>query len=346
MANLADVAKAAGVSTTTASFVLNGHAESMRIAPQTAEKVFAAAQQLAYVPNIAAKRLIHANNAVPEVVLIWLSSLHPTFLGAFISSAQELISEKKLREMNITVRTPTLKRLKNPGRDFPSMNFNGGIASPQYDFEFEYINHLSTKIPFVVLHVKSERHSNVVVNYYAAGRMAAEVFAAKGHRHVAVMHAKYLGFTSQLDERATGFMDTCTAHGMTVDQLQTPNSLECSLTAFAQEKAQEMLENGTLPEAIFIQDDSAAVSFATTLRSAGVKIPDDIEIITYGDNYLSSICSPSITTIDYPSEQLTYEALRLLSEHFVDPTMQPKRVTVTPTITFRQSCPKPDSWPD
>lgn len=346
MAKLLDVAKAAGVSITTASFVLNGRSEDMRIAPQTAEKVITAAKRLEYIPNIAAKRLIYANTAIPEIALVWQPSLAPSFLGHMIINAQRLFSEKKIGEMHITICTSVTERLKKPNSNFLSKNYNGVIASPQYDYEFEYINNLSPKIPFVLLHVKSDLHSNVVVDYYKVGRKAAKVFAAGGYRHVAIMYTRHLGFTSQEDTRYDGFMDECAAHGMTVDAFQIPSALECTPSAHAQEKARELLECNALPEAIFIQNDSAAIGFATTLRSEGVHIPGDIKIITYGDDYLSSLCSPSITTIDYPSAEVTYEALKLLSEHFADPLMKPKRVTITPTITFRQSCPKPDGWED
>ena len=57
MASLSDVAKAAGVSVTTASFVLNGHAMDKRISPQTAQRVLNAVRELGYVPNVAARKL-------------------------------------------------------------------------------------------------------------------------------------------------------------------------------------------------------------------------------------------------------------------------------------------------
>ena len=68
MANLSDVAKAAGVSVSTASFVLNGRAEDMRISSRTAERVLEAVRELGYVPNVSARSL--SARRPPNICLI------------------------------------------------------------------------------------------------------------------------------------------------------------------------------------------------------------------------------------------------------------------------------------
>ncbi len=350
LASLNDVAKAAGVSITTASFVINGHAEDMRIAPHTAEKVLEAVRKLEYVPNVSAKKLtnrIDRSSTIPEIAILWAPSLHPAFLGSFITNAQELFDQELVREMHITVSPFTINHINNLENDFLDRYYNGVIVSPIYDKEFSYINNIATRIPLVVLHVRSDKHHNVIVDNYITGRKAAEIFAARGHRSAAMFYVRNVGATSEPDYRLRGFSETCFTHNMDFFGVEVPFEslgLTVARSMYGRQKALEFLQNKKLPEAIFIQDDVISMGFITTLLGAGVRIPDDIEIITYGSNDIADACHPSITTIDYPISDITREALQLLSAQLSNPFSQPKLIVVTPTVTFRESCPKPDGW--
>lgn len=349
MASLTDVAKAAGVSVTTASFVLNGHAEDKRISPQTAERVLNAVRELGYVPNVAARKLTNPadrGKVIPDIAVMWSPDLHNSFMGSFITNAQIFFEQKIVPEMRITIAPYAMGPIQNSSTDILNRHYNGAVFSPSYDEDFSYISNFNPRIPLIVLHLETDLHPNVVIDNYGTGKAAAEVFAKKGHKAAAMLFRDRVGVTSMRDLRLSGFRDACQAHGMGFSGDIIPLTKIGTISSraeFGRLRAMHYLETKTLPEAIFIQDDAIAAGFAVALLSAGVRYPDDIEIITYGNDNLISALRPSITTLDYPAAAITLETLKLLNEQISDPYASPKRVTVMPGITYRDSCPNPNT---
>lgn len=350
MVSLADVAKAAGVSVTTASFVLNGHAADMRISSQTAARVLEAVRELGYVPNVAAKKLTNAADrraALPDISFLWSPSLHRSVLGSFVTNAQAFFDQGVVPRMNIIIAPFSPGHYREAGERFLNRHYNGLLSSPMYDEEIEFVNGLNLQIPLVVMHTLVDRYPNVVVDNRAAGQLAARVFAAGGHNAAVMLHRSQIGETTQKDERFNGFRDGCEELGLRCTGIPTPWATLESIadrSRYGEQRAQEFLASKALPDAVFIQDDLVAVGFLVSLLRAGVRVPEDIEIITYGSEDLATAVIPSITTINYPAPGITLEALRLMGRHLSDPYAGPERVAVPSDVTFRDTCPRPAGW--
>jgi len=350
MASLADVAKAAGVSVTTASFVLNGLSEEKRIAPATAERVLNTVRELGYVPNVAAKKLTNAEdrkNVIPDIAVLWTPDLHDSFLSTFVPIAQSSFDAGIVPKMRITIAPFTRGPIRSTDRLFIDRHYNGAVFSPRYDSELEYFKSLSLRIPVVVLHIPTENYDNVVVDNYACGKLAAEVFARNGHRSAEMYYFPHLGSTAVPDFRLNGFREGCAKNALTCRCHEIPDSARTSVAArsgFGRHIAEQQLSSGTVPEAIFIQDDVITSGYVTALCAAGVRIPEHTEIITYGcDNLAAAIC-PSVTTMDYPITEITLETLRLLAAKLSNPFATPQQIITVPTVSFRESCPMPKGW--
>ncbi len=350
MASLADVAKAAGVSITTASFVLNGHAADKRIAPQTAARVLEAVRALGYVPNVAAKKLTApqgGRTVVPDIAFMWSPAMHYTILGPFISEAQAAFDRELVTRMNIIVSPFAEGYYHNARESFLDRRFNGAFFSPMNDGELDYVHSLSTRIPVVVLHTRTEHLSNVIMDNYYGGRTAARVFAAGGHGSASMLYRTQIGSTTLPDERVSGFRDGCEELGLRFAGEAIPGeALRSTLhrSRYGREYALRALGDGRLPEAFFIQDDAMAVGFVSALRENGVRIPEDVEVITYGMDDLAEAVAPSITTLDYPATEMALQALKLMEEELLNPYASLKQVLVRSTVTFRESCPRPKGW--
>lgn len=351
MASLSDVAKAAGVSITTASFVLNGRTEAMRISPATVEKVLKAVQTLGYVPNVAAKKLTSPTSrsaAIPEIAIMWATSLQASFPGLFVTCAQEIFDTHQVREMHLMVAPFTMDHLQRLEDHFWDRHYNGLIFSPVREDEFHYIDRIAARIPVVVLHIQTEHHPNVVIDYQKAGKCAAGIFSANGCRTAGLLCPQYVGETTQPDLRYFGFREVCLEAGIALTDVNPTESLASprERSLFGQHTARTLLEKKQLPEAFFIQDESIAVGFVTALSAAGVRVPEDIQVITYGSADLMDVCYPSLTTLDYPMQAIARQSLQLMSEQLGDPFVQPRQIFVSNIVTFRESCPRPENWPD
>ena len=347
MVSISDVANRAKVSVSTVSLVLNGKAEEMRISQKTAEKVFLASQELGYIPNLAAKKLSSgAGSSLPEVAFFWTLVQNSSFLNAFFSEAQTLISEGKAREMRFVIEPFRTGRLEEVDDILTRGQYNCFVVPPVCDVDMSYIDSLDIRSPMLVLFGDSQRYSMVAVDNYKAGRCAAEVFAKKGMRCVAIINHRDGAEDHNVKNRCTGFIDACRELNMAArvidaydDETAGVNSTE-RLSRYGGDAATELLESKSLPEAVFIQNDILAARFMNTLTSAGVRVPDDIEIITFGDDFLPETCRPALTSIQFPSRELARAAITLISDLMANPLAPTERRLVPATINFRESCPR------
>ncbi len=351
MASIEDVANKAGVSVSTVSFVLNGRAEEMRISEKTINKVFAASQELGYIPNLAAKKLSsRGGSSLPEVALFWTPVQNSTFLTVFISEAQALFDEGGAREMRFVVepfRTGKLCQLEDV---LTGGQYNGVIVPPVSLEDIEYMNSLDLHIPVVMLHGGTDKYSMLSLDNYEAGHKAAEIFAARGFKKVAVVNHKCSSEDYNVMNRSRGFLDACDEYGLTAEIIDAEMKQIPGMAFFNKNAglgsiaAENLLRRGSLPEAVFIQNDSLAARFMNTMTDAGVKVPGDLEIITFGNEFLSETCRPSMTAIQFPTAELTREAIMLMSDLLVNPLAPLRRKTLIPKVIFRQSCPKPPGF--
>ena len=346
MASLSDVARAAGVSATTASFVLNGRTSEMRISPKTAGKVLEAARELGYIPNIAAKKLNSSSvrdSMLPDIALLWSPSMHPSFLGSFVKSARYYFELGKVSEMSINIAPFSEERFSSRSSDYLSSRYNGALFSPMRDPEVSAIGRFVEDLPFVMMHVESEYFPNVIIDNAGVGRTAAEIFYRRGHRSVMIVYRSTLGETLIEDLRVAGFREKCAERGLNCTACEIPQSALGTIelrSEFGRTLAEKMLEKKFRQTAFFIQDDVVMTGFMTRICQGGVRIPEDIEMITYGNNDLAGILCPTVTTIDYPVDKLTLEALQMLSRRMRDPHAAPEKTVVQCDVTFRESCPK------
>src|SRR4051794_24371706 len=182
MASIKEIANIAGVSIGTASFVLNGKADQMRISKSTQEKVLKIAKELGYTPNISARRLRSAGEKVlPVIAILWPNDARASLLGRFLEGIQEkLTSKDQKREFELLIvpyenaNLDKLSSLKTGNR------FNGAIIAFASDADMNYLESNELNVPIVIYQRKSDTYSTVTVDSIAAGESVADVFWKKG----------------------------------------------------------------------------------------------------------------------------------------------------------------------
>lgn len=349
--SITDVAEKANVSASTVSLVLNGRAEEMRISQKTCAKVLEASLKLGYIPNLAAKKLSSGRgSSLPEVAFFWTLVQSSTFMNVFLSEAQDLFDEGKAREMRFVVEPFREGQLSCFEDVLTSGQYNGIVVPPVCGEDIEYINSLELRSPTLVLFGNTNKYSMVAVDNYSAGRSAAEVFAAAGRKSVAIINNKSGSEDINVKNRCIGFSDACAEFGMEAEIIevrQKPirggNSIK-AISLLGRTTAADLLAREKLPEAIFVQNDILAASFMNAITEAGVRVPGELEIMTFGDDVLLETCRPTLSSVQFPTVRVVREAIILLSDILVNPMATPVRRMIQPPVIFRESCPKPEGF--
>lgn len=108
------------------------------------------------------------------------------------------------------------------------------------------------------------------------------------------------------------------------------------------EKMNALLARHGVPEAVFCGNDRMAVGAARALDEAGLRVPDDVSLVGYGNQVEGMRLTPRLTSVDQGPRAIGAVAARLLLAMLQGDPSRPETVKLPPGMMFRQSCrPRP-----
>ncbi|WP_237225139.1 LacI family DNA-binding transcriptional regulator [Rothia nasisuis] len=134
-------------------------------------------------------------------------------------------------------------------------------------------------------------------------RLLVDHLVGLGHREI--LHVSG-GVHPNGDQRRQSFKKAMTAHGL------TPHIVEGAMTEIGGATAAADILKGALPTAIIAANDHCACGVIGTLRTAGVRVPEDVSVAGYDNSSISSLPYLDMTSVDYGIEELTRRALEKL----------------------------------
>jgi LacI family transcriptional regulator len=304
---LSDVARRAGVSSATASYILNDRSAQMRIAPDTQARVRQAAADLGYRPNPAARSLRTASTRTVGMISDFLAGGH--FASQMITGAS---NAARARDHVIVV-----------GESGGDPELESLLIEEMLDRRVDGIVYATVatkeiKIPAVLEHQRTvllncvDRSANVsavVPDEYQGGRSAAEQLlggGVAGEIHV-VGEEPTAGVTARW-LRMDGLRDGLRVGGRTVE---TEISCDWSVPA-AYDAVHDFLASGQLPGALVCLNDRIAMGAYQALTAHSLRVPDDVSVVSFDGSDLARWLRPELTSIVLPYADLGSRAVELL----------------------------------
>jgi DNA-binding LacI/PurR family transcriptional regulator len=309
-ATSADVARRAGVSRATVSFVLNQRSDK-RISPQTQEAVLQAARELSYQPSSAARVLRSGRS---EVVMVLVPEWPPaTAIDIFLA------------EVGNQLAVAGLACVRNYGAHWRGrLSTLWGLMSPAAVITLEPLNdadRIATEnagIPEVVswfLDSPKGRHKTLISQMEVA-RLQVDYLVARGHHRLAYITSPEKIHSQFCRSRTRGFLAACRAQG-----LRSPTVLTLpGEPAAARTMLKACLTQPDPPTAICAYSDVVAFALLAAARQTGVSIPGDVALIGVDDLEVSAFADPPLTTVRFNLRQEAAEVTRRVCETLdVDP---------------------------
>jgi len=103
------------------------------------------------------------------------------------------------------------------------------------------------------------------------------------------------------------------------------------------------LHSENRPTAIVVSDDIYGVIFERVCAEEGIKIPNDISIISFNNSLFARLTSSQLTSIDINSVQLGIEASSQLINHIENPNLMATKIIVPHILIERSSCKQVDT---
>ncbi len=301
-----DVAREAGVSMATVSRVVNNNPN---VKPQTRKKVFEAIERLGYRPNAVARGLASKKTTTVGVVIPDISN------SIFSEVARGIEDIANMYHYNIILCNADKKKDKEIRvintlleKQVDGLLFMGGAVTDEHIQAFK-----TSSVPIVLCATADENKMipSVDIDHEGAAFDGVNVLIQNGHRDIAMIsgslqdpangYARYQGYKRALETAGIPVRE---------DYVRIGNYRYES----GVEATKYFLGLPQRPSAIFAATDEMAIGAIHTLQDNGLRVPEDVSVISVDNIRMASMVRPTLTTVAQPMYDIGAVSMRLLTK--------------------------------
>lgn len=331
-ATILDIAKELNVSKSTVSRALKDHHS---IGEATKKAVNDLAKKYNYHPNNIAYSLSKNSTRTIGVIVPLLSHY---YFSTVISGIEEL-AYKSGYKVIICQSAESYEREVIVSQALLSSRVDGLLVSISRETEnsdhFRVYQEKNVPIVFFDRVCPDMEASSVTVDDYQGAFMAVEHLIKEGRRKIAHFAGPTLLEISR--NRIDGYKAALLKHGLPFDEKLL---IDCG-TGLEQENgskaAQDMLDAGTKPDAIFAICDPIAIGVMITLKKNNIKIPDEIAVVGFCDEPVAKVVEPQLSSLVQPAFSVGEVAVELLLNQINNKTLLVEKVVLSAELKVRDS---------
>ncbi|MDX1642223.1 MAG: LacI family DNA-binding transcriptional regulator [Balneolaceae bacterium] len=334
---ISDIAKELNVTPSTVSRALGNHP---RISDSTKKAVWDMVEKLNYQPNNIASALRKGKSNIIGVIV---PTSDRQFFASFIRGIEEIVRDEGYNLM-ICQSDDQYSKERSGIDTLLNIRVDGIIASVAKETtEFSHYEKVKKQgVPLVLYdRVIESLDVNLVVSDDFLG-------AYKGVSHLIEQGCTRIAhFAGQqhiqiYQKRLEGYLQALREHNIPVDNnIIIESDLirdKYRILQTSREMTKKLLEMPNMPDGIFSSSDFAAIGAIKILKEKNVKIPDEIALVGYSNDFSASMIEPSLTSLD----QHTLEMGNLAAKHFLSQMENPENFTqiktkLKPKLIVRES---------
>jgi DNA-binding LacI/PurR family transcriptional regulator len=338
MPTIKDVAREAGVSIATVSYVLNNKLDA--VSEETRQQVWEAVQRIGYTPNITARNLRSSQSrligyAWHEVPADQINSVLDRFI-------YHLAREAEARGYHILTftfpsadPTPIYDDLIRSGRVDAFVLSGTVFNDPRIDFLLE------RGAPFVSFGRSNEMHRFPFVDTDGAAgtRRAVDYLARLGHRRIG-----YAGWDERSlagTHRRAGYLEGMRGLGLAVGHAWMTVGAHSEQSGRDSLEAWLRLPADRRPTAVITASDLMAIGVINAAEQHGMQVPADLSVIGFDDMPVAPYLRPALTTLRQPIPRIATEIIAIL-DALLNRIERPRtQLLLPPELIVRESCAAP-----
>lgn len=312
-----DIARMAGTSRTTVSYILN-NVKNKSISKETYDRVMNAVKQLDYRPNYFAKGL---RTSLSKTVAIILPSITDPTIPIMVKGAG---LSANLSEYSLIIHdNENIGKSKLDTIETICERAVDGIiyAYPNDTDDKAMIEHIvkNRRIPTVVIGKKYDEigANSVRLDYFKMGEIMGEHLCRLGHRKIALISTEEM--TSVRKMRIDGLNSALANYGIVCDYF-TSKIPPMDVSMFYDIREYEggraatanLINQGLEYTALIGTNSMTAAGVQNVLTSRGIAIPDRISVCSFGGSFTSEVLEPKLTIVDIPFYDIGKTAFAVL----------------------------------
>ena len=326
---LADIAREAGTSASTASRALSGRGY---VSDEARNRLREAAERLGYVPNASARAL---KQRTSRVVGVAVSDLGNQFYANLAAGIEQTLREAEFQMVLVSDNSDRDQEVAC-ARTFLAMRAAGVILTPADAAAARLLARHGLTVVEVDRRLADVPCDGVVIDNERGAKEATLHLLAQGHRRIALLVAD-TDWTSDAG-RLQGYVAGHDELGVPVDERLI---LPLGFHAPDAEVRIAALLGALQPTAIFAANNLLAEHAWQVLRRLRLRLPEDVSLVGFDDVPWMAMVDPGITVVAQPSLELGRRAAQLLLRRVADPDCPTAVEILQPTLLVRGSTAPP-----
>jgi len=326
--NIQDVAQAASVSPATVSRVINN---SPGVRPETRKAIMRAICELEYAPGI---KIIEENNN--KLIGLMVGDIR----NPFFSNMTYLLQEQFLQHGYLVAPFSNKfdsQREKALLDTIKQQNLAAMVLVSSMDSENlrEVLKDIHCPVTLADRMIEGFKGNIVIQDNFQAGYMATKHLIDLGYEKIAFLSGNTSSASSM--KRVEGYKKALLNAFLDVDETMImPGEMGIERGYTAGMKYIEHMD--VMPKAVLIANDMTAIGFLEACKECGVRIPEDISVVSFDDIELSSMKSINLTTVRQPIEEMSRRVCELTIKAINEPgSREGGRVMLEPELIIRGS---------
>ena len=328
-----DIADKIGMSVVTVSKALREHPD---ISYETTQKINAIAEEMGYIPNYLARNLSARNSRTIGVVVPKIAHY---FFGSIIENIYDVAFENNYEILLSVSRENAANEIKHL-QTLMSMKVDGiiiSITQETKDFEiFDVVNERGIPLLFMDRIPPISGANTVAFDDRKGAFKAVEQMIKVGYRkigHFAGLDRINIGL-----QRYLGFEDAMKKYNI-------PINPEWVIKAgFGEDEGynsfMKLYSEDNLPDAIFTVTYPVAIGIYKAVKKLNLRIPEDIDVICFGDAKMQELLSPQLSCIEQPTDQIAKLSMEILLDNIRSKQngFTPRNKIIGTDLILRETC--------
>lgn len=326
MATITDIAKMAGVSTSTVSHVVN---KTRFVSPELVERVEKAIQELDHPPNFVIKKnkSLTQSSTDAKYVLFLKSNRKSNFQQQIEKQAEALLKNTPytLLSFEYSYDPNRLDIINRYLTNAPEAA--GAIVFPDEEetIQESFLNLVNFPVVILGRELENYKADTIVSDSCDGGYKATRHLIKNGHEQIA-----YLGSSQDRSpKRLTGFTQALEEYGIEANPKYIVTNLHSSQDIY--NVLNQLFTGYDAPTAILAANYSILLPLLHYMDSHNINCPNDVSLVVFNEFDWAALHNPPLTTVEQNTAEIANQAVSALIERINSPTLLPYKKVVLPS---------------
>ncbi|MDR6944463.1 LacI family DNA-binding transcriptional regulator [Mucilaginibacter pocheonensis] len=330
--SIIDIANSLNISKTTVSFILNGRAREKRISEELVDRVLKYVKEVGYKPNSLAKSL---RTGKSNIIGLLVQDISNNFFASIARQIEDRAYKNGYKIIYSSTDNDTQKTQEMIAM-FRDRHVDGYIIVPPEGIEEDISALIKDGLPVVLFdrYLPNVKTDYVVVDNLFSTYNATRYLIDKGRKNIA-----FITFTNQ----QTQMLDRLEGYKKAVVESKLKTNIK-EIDFYPEEKLiaepiLAFLNEHKETDAILFGNNYLGTCGLKVIRKLGIKVPDQLALISFDDTVVFELCNPPVTAISQPIDDIADQVITILLNRLNSSAQNdPKQhITLPTTLTIRES---------